>query len=337
MGVQLRVKRLIFFLGLTKSVDVLTRLHHPDAPRLNREALDYLACIKRALRESTIISPVTRLRDGSSVPCTPPYVGLRGFSTDVGDANDPDFRWAYGYDCTDGPLQLFTGNVLDCHDPVITWILNCLEDRFFLFSPWPSQINMLDAGFDWFNMGGFDKLQPYYVHCAEAYLWRDEISNFLRSFFNTLAAICDPMTLSFREELDYSGGQPDKTHEEAWFFHQIRCMLLMEYNGDLILARGIPRSWLEHGKKVSIKNAPSYFGQVSFVIKSHANDHRIDATVSMPDRLTHGNAFLRLRHPDNTPILRVEINDQPWIHFDVKKEWVKLPDEIREYRVTAFY
>ena len=43
------------------------------------------------------------------------------------------------------------------------------------------------------------------------------------------------------------GDQPNKTHEEGWFFHQLRGMLVLEIDEDLHLARGVPRAWLESG------------------------------------------------------------------------------------------
>jgi len=70
---------------------------------------------------------------------------------------------------------------------------------------------------DWFNLGGFARSQPYYLHYQEAYLQRDEIPNFLRGFFNTVATSADPYTLTFSEGA-FGGGAAHKTHEEAWLY-----------------------------------------------------------------------------------------------------------------------
>ena len=85
--------------------------------------------------------------------------------------------------------------------------------------------------------------------------------------------------MTFQEELDFGGGQPHKTHEEAWFFHQLRHMLVMEAEDDLFLARGTPRAWLEHGKKIGVTKAPSYFGELSYRIESFVNTGRIEVTL----------------------------------------------------------
>lgn len=326
-----------FYLGLKKSARVLRDVDSENAARIANEADDYLQAILRALKESVIRSPVTRLRDNTSVQCVPPYLGLRGFSSKVKDSVDPDRRHGYAYDVTIGPFHLLKSEVLDPNSPEVTAMLNYLEDWFFIFTPLPSRVNLDSLAEDWFNLGGFGKLQPYYCHYQEAYLLRDEIPNFLRGFFNTLAAISDPQTLTFQEELDFSGGQPNKTHEEAWFMHQFRYMLLMEIGEDLFLARGTPRRWLEDGKEIAVSRAPSYFGPVSYRIQSHANQNRIEATVTPPGRNRPRSLYLRLRHPSQAALHSVTVNGQVWHDFDAAKEWIKLPMGSSELKIVASY
>lgn len=216
-------------------------------------------------------------------------------------------------------------------------MLNYLEDRFFMFTPLPSRVQLDELSTDWFNLGGFEKLQPYYVHYQDAYLQRDQVPSFLRGFFNTLAAISDLQTLTFQEELDFGGGQPHKTHEEGWFFHQLRHMLVMEMGNDLFLARGTPREWLEDGKKIAVTRAPSYFGELSYRIEPFANAGRIEATVQPPRRQKPANLYLRLRHPTQAQLKRVVVNGRPWKDFDATKEWIKLPVEAGDLKIVAYY
>jgi hypothetical protein len=326
-----------FYLGLKKSAIVLEDVDPANAKRIGAEAADYLSAIRACLRESIALSPVTRLRDNSSVPSVPSYVGLRGFSSDVKDSVDPDRRHGYGYDCTIGPFHLLKGEVLEPGDREVTWMLNALEDRFFLFTPLPSRVNLERMSTDWFNLGGFEKLQPYYVHYQDAYLQRDQIPNFLRGFYNTLASISDAHTLTFQEELDFGGGQPHKTHEEGWFFHQIRGMLVLEMGADLHLARGTPRAWLDHGKQVAASKASTYFGEVSYRIRSFSNDGRIEATVNPPSRNPAAHTYLRLRHPGKARIKSVTLGGAAWKHFDPEKEWIEIPSGKGEVRLAASY
>jgi hypothetical protein len=326
-----------FYLGLKKSAQALQDADPENARRIASEAADYLQAIRRTLKECITISPVTRLRDGSSVPSVPSYVGLRGLSSDVKDSVDPDLRHAYAYDATIGPFHLLMGEVVAPDSPEATWMLNYLEDRFFMFTPLPSRVDLDNLSTDWFNLGGFEKLQPYYVHYQDAYLRRDQIPQFLRGFFNTVASISDPQTLTFQEELDFNGEQPHKTHEEGWFFQQLRNMLIMEMSEDLFLTKGTPRPWLEDGKKIVVTNAATYFGKLNYRIESFVNRGRIEAIVQPPDRQSPANFYLRLRHPKKTPIKRVTVNGQTWKDFDAGKEWIKLPIRAGEIKVTAYY
>jgi hypothetical protein len=326
-----------FYLGLKKSAIALEEMDPANAKRIAVEAADYLNAIRACLRESIALSPVSRLKDNSSVPSIPPYAGLRGFSSDVKDSVDPDRRHGYAYDCTIGPFHLLKGEVLEPGDPEVTWMLNTLEDRFFLFTSLPSRVNLERISTDWFNLGGFEKLQPYYVHYQDAYLQRDQIPNFLRGFYNTLASIADPHTLTFQEELDFGGAQPHKTHEEGWFFHQVRGMLVLEMGNDLFLGRGTPRAWLEHGKQVAATKAPTYFGEVSYRIHSFANQGRIEATVNPPSRNAPANVYLRLRHPLKARMKSVTLDRVSSKQFDPEKEWIQIPTGRGEVRVSASY
>jgi hypothetical protein len=327
-----------FYLALKKCAMVLQDTDKSQAARVEAEAQDYLQAIRRVLKECTMISPVVRLRDNTGVPSIPSYVGLRGLSTDAKDSVDPDLRHGYGYDSTLGPFHLLKCEVIEPESPEVEWMLNYLEDRFFLFTPLGSRVDLSQLSTDWFNLGGFEKLQPYYVHYQDAYLQRDETPNFLRGFFNTLCSIADPMTLAFQEELDEEygeGGEPHKTHEEAWFFHQFRFMLVMEIKDDLFLARGTPREWLRHGKRIAVNNAPSYFGPLSYSIQSYVNDGKIEARVVPPNRARPKTLYLRLRHPEKAPIKQVTLNGRPWKRFNPEKEWIEI--DTAEAVVVATY
>ena len=326
-----------FYAGLKNCAEILSDVDPSKAHELALESVDYRDCILRALQESVALSPVTRLRDNTSVSSVPPYIGLRGFSTDVKDSVDPDRRHGYAYDCTIGPFHLFNCGVLEPDDPIVTAMLNYLEDRFFLFTPLPSRVNLDQLGVDWFNLGGFEKLQPYYVHYQEAYLRRDQIPNFLRGFYNTLAPIADPQTLTFQEELDFGGGQPHKTHEEGWFFHQIRNMLVMESGKELHLARGTPRRWLEDGQEISVDKAATWFGPLSYRIHSSVSTGSITANVHFSPSVPPEKIFLRLRHPNALPMKSVEIAGKPWTDFDPAKEWIVLPPGAASLDLTAHF
>src|SRR6185369_3440225 len=119
-------------------------------------------------------------------------------------------------------------------------------------------------------------------------------------------------------------GPPDKIFEEAAFLERFRNLLVMEDGQNLWLARATPRAWLEQGKKISVKNAPTHFGLVDYEIVSDVDHGRITATVKMPARNSAKEVWLRLRHPMSAPIRSVLVNGQDWRDFDPSKEVVKL-------------
>ena len=178
----------------------------------------------------------------------------------------------------------------------------------------------------WFTIGGY-YYQCGYSQSALAHLLRDDVPNFLRSTFNQYAADVDPQKgYQFREHPNRTGegNGGDKTFETAAFLERMRAMLVMEDEGRLWLARAAPRAWLEQGKRIAVKNAPTQFGTVSYEIVSGVQSNRITATVELPTRSAPQSLLLRLRHPKAAPLRSVEVNGRPWTRFDRDKEAIHL-------------
>ena len=115
----------------------------------------------------------------------------------------------------------------------------------------------------WHN-AGFS--QPYYCRHDWLHLKRGEVAAYLRTYYTQLAALQDRETYTFWEH--YYGVSQHKTHEEGWFLMQTRWMLYMEEGSTLHLLPGIPRAWLEDGKRIAVKNAPTCFGPLSYEVSS---------------------------------------------------------------------
>lgn len=98
----------------------------------------------------------------------------------------------------------------------------------------------------------------------------------------------------------------------------------MEDGPNLWLARATPRVWLEQGKWISVRNAPTHFGLVDYAIISDADHGKITATLKLPSRHPVNEVWLRLRHPKSAPMKRVFLNGKAWKNFDAAKEIVKL-------------
>jgi hypothetical protein len=54
-----------------------------------------------------------------------------------------------------------------------------------------------------------------------------------------------------------------------------RNLLVMEEDSALWVARATPRAWLEHGRKITVKRAPTYFGMLAYEIVSDLDHGRI--------------------------------------------------------------
>jgi hypothetical protein len=180
-------------------------------------------------------------------------------------------------------------------------------------------------------------VQPYYTRNCEIYALRDEVKPFVRSYFNTIAAMLNPEVLTMWEHFHHSGAW-DKTHETGYFLQQTRTVLVKERGNELWLAPFVTSNWLRDGQRVSVKNAPTRFGEVSYEINSLTDQGCIEATINPPTRQAPRNLVLRLRHPEGKPMRAVTVNGKPHTDFDPQKETVRIvPDGAAPIVVRASY
>ena len=183
-----------------------------------------------------------------------------------------------------------------------------------------------------------------YLFMDKIHLLRDDVPCFLRSWGNNYAANAH-WSGGFPEHIGFShpfqpgtkpGGGEDLIRT-AWFVESFRNLLVMEDGQSLWLAKATPRAWLEQGKKISVKNAPTHFGTAAYEIVSDADNGRINATVEMPSRKAPKEVVLRFRHPKAAPIKGVTVNGKPWTEFDKDKETITLKGLTGTVTVTATY
>src|SRR5208337_1336962 len=180
----------------------------------------------------------------------------------------------------------------------------------------------------------------WYYQCGiertpNIHLQWDDVPNFLRSFYNDYAVDVVVGPYTFNEHT--TRGPSDKSFEEAAFLERLRNLLVMEEDGSLWLARATPRAWLTHGKKIAVRDAPTHFGAVAFVIVSAVDDGSITARVEMPSRASPKTVLLRFRHPKETPIKSLSVNGEPWADYDPGQELVRLHDLSGAVKVHAVY
>lgn len=286
--------------------------------KLKAEAESYRKDLKAAVERSIALSPVVPVRDGTFHSVVPFACYVRGLSTGA---------WGWqreGSGTHVGPLYWDTvqtaaalispAGLLPADDVRVQGYLDVLEDRLLIENANVGNRDWFLAG--WQYQGGLERT-------ANMHLAADDIPVFLRSFLNCYAVDILPNDgYVFNEHAVH--GPPDKIFEEAAFLERFRNLLVMESGPNLWLGRGTPRAWLEQGKRISVKHAPTQFGTVDYEIVSDVANDKIRATVTMPNRNPPREVWLRLRHPRSAPIKAVTVDGKAWRDFDPTKEVVKL-------------
>lgn len=275
-----------FYLGMKRAAQALSHIRHPAAKRLAEEAEKYRRDIEAAMREATTRAAAVQRRDGYWIPYVPSRV----------------YHWKH---LTEGwirealypALHLASAEVVSPNDPLMTWMLDDLEDNIF-FS-WQSGYNVEDYEKTWFERGAVT-LQPCLVDTPTLYMARNEPQASLRSFWNTYALSIHPDTACFAEwarRFGQPGGPLYKTSDESRWVMWLRQFLIWEDGDILWFGRGLPREWLQDGKSVRIERAKTIFGTASMVIQSNSDQGLIRVTLELPTRQTPKETWLRLRHP----------------------------------------
>jgi hypothetical protein len=270
------------YLGLNRTAEMLEAVDPVKSRALAREAQAWKEDIRLSLATCLAHSPAVPLGDGRWVPTVPPWteaVGPRALHV------RRDTYFSHGTITTPdvllGPLYLTFCEVLSPEDPVSRMMLDYITELF------------LD------DNAAFS--QPYYSRHDWVELKRGMVKPFLKTYYNTFAALADRETYTFWEHLFQVS--PHKTHEQAWFLMQTRWMLYLEDGQTLRLLPGIPRGWLGDGKEISLENVRSYFGPLSLRVRSHARS--VEASLSCQSGRHPGVVVIRLPHPEGKKAVRV--------------------------------
>jgi hypothetical protein len=320
-----------YYVFLAHFADVLSTIDPEGGAKLKAEAEAYRKDLLSAVERSIALSPVVQVRDGTFHSVIPFACYVRGLSTGA---------WGWQRDGSRehvGPLYWETvqtaaplispAGLLSPDDVRVQGYLDVLEDRLLLENANVGNRPWFDAG--WQYQGGLERT-------ANMHLAGDDIPVFLRSFLNCYAVDILPNDgYIFNEHAVH--GPPDKIFEEAAFLERFRNMLVMEQGDSLWITRAAPRAWLEQGRKIGVKNAPTHFGSLAYEIVSDVDRGKIDATVEMPSRNPPESVLLRFRHPQATQMKSVSVNGRPWKDFDAAAETIRLHDLQGTVKVEAGY
>lgn len=322
-----------YYAGLRHAAEALASIGHPGAKALTDSARELRECILDAYRWTQARMPVLQLKSGAWVPGYPGQLYAPGPTNDFFPGEDANRSWAYDVEL--GAHQLVPQGVLDPNSPEVDAMMNHMEDVQFLADGWFDYDAERNER-DWFNMGGFAKVQPYYCRNAEIYTLRDDVKPFIRSYFNSIASLLNTEVLSFWEHFHASGAW-NKTHETGYFLQQTRSMMVMERGEELWLAPFVTSCWMRDGMTVGAANAPTRFGRVSYRIASHTAEGCIEAEVDPPTRSAPSAIVIRLRHPDGKHIRSITVNGSPHTDFDAAREVVRVKPSAEKLTIRAEY
>ena len=340
--------------GLSRFAEAMAQVDPDNALKYLEESAQYRKALQQAVDRSIALSPVIRVRNGEYRSYIPPLFYQRGPSIgQVTQLGMTDVEWSLGM--VDAVSMPTAGDVrVDGHMDVCEDVMEFNHTYLSGGDRFPFFVNKrkergLSTEEDWF-WGGFTP-QLGYSWLANVYLRRDEIPSFLRQWVNNYAAFVMPTPeYCFMEHVmnnqepkileALKKGEYQKLfngHALSYFMEQFRSLLVWEDGDTLWLAKATPRHWLEQGMKISVKNAPSYFGTTGYEIISDVDHGKIGATVELPGRTPPKAVWLRFRHPKAIQMKTVMVNGAPWTDIDPSKEVVHLHDLKGTVKVEASY
>jgi hypothetical protein len=324
--------------GLRRFADALAEFDPQAAWKYRGEADAFQKDLRRAVDREAALAPVRLGRDGKFRSFIPRMADARGLTgPELGAPQFPDC------DKFIGALPLAEPYAaLDANDSRMVDTLNVMEELGTSASAVREreearQKKGLPADEAWF-WHPFAIL-PKASHNANIYLLQDDVPNFLRFWMNAYAAMVGANGKLW--EHWHLGSYPDCNDPDngtaGWFLENFRNLLVMEDGPSLWVARATPRAWLEQGRKVAVRNAPTCFGALTYEIVSDADHGRITATVEIQSRHPPRSILLRFRHPQAAPIKSVQVNGKRWTRFNQDKEIIELVGLTGTATVTATY
>lgn len=246
--------------GLSRAAEVLSAIGDTEAGKIQTAADELRADVLESLRNSIAESPIVPLSDGSWCPSVSPWPENTGpLSVHVEEGNWLTHGTATARDAIVGSMYLLLTGVVDPRSVVGSFIVRSFTELFY-------QRNVAFS-------------QPYYSPHPHAHLLRGEVGSFLKEFYNGVTSLADRETYTFWEH--YHHASPHKTHEEGWFLMRCRWMLYLEDGETLKVFPGIPRAWVETGRRIAVERAATYFGRLTAQLQPDLGRDKIHVEVEL--------------------------------------------------------
>jgi hypothetical protein len=307
------------------------------------EAKDFRKAILNAMEKSVIRTP------GS-----PPFVELQTlyFRDTPGYGPEPYDDLALGrvqgtYYHYWADMQ-FGYHFFNPGDRLARWITDYLEQRGGFVLGCTRARRQPNSPYGWinnvYNAGYYDQM-----------LRSGEVDKFLLGFYSRLAFGMTRHGLIASEGSPFIGYNTDNggfvsadysfpnSAANSETLRMLRLMLVFEElrdnieTGNLHLLAGAPRAWFATGKRIRVDRAPTFFGEMSFVVESQADKGKITAVINPPTRDRYANLLVYFRPPQKAPIRSVRVNDSPHRNFEAASGIVRLPYRSSQMRVEVLY
>jgi hypothetical protein len=318
-----------FFEGLAEVAYLVSLSQAERGAAMRKEAEAYRLAIRRSMDRAVALTPVMKVQDGTYRRYMPYGPYTRGIWPQYLCVDNG--TWKMYHDNLGNGLSVCWRGVYGPQEPAVQETTDIVEDLFMQHGGKSAE--------PWFDLSGYTN-QCGHEPQSFAYVLAGDAPMCIRALYTHYASeILPDRGYHFREHpfTNGYGGDPDKTFEEAAFLERVRMMLVQEAGESLWLARCALREWLEHGKTIAVKNAPTFFGPMAYQIVSAVNDNQITATVELPSRNPAKSVMVRLRHPKAAPIKSVQVNGKTWKDFNANDETIELKGLTGTVAVTASY
>ena len=204
------------------------------------------------------------------------------------------------------------------------WVMRFLEEKGGL------RLGMCEFG------GGIDHAYTYgyWLDCLKL----DRVKQAILGFYGSLAYGMSRETYSGVEVTRLFAGDNEPTLPHLYSCTQqlrlLRMMLVQEDGDRLWLGRALPSHWLAGEAVTEIRDAPTAFGPVSFVIHPHPKQNRTDVELWPPARRSAKVILLRLRDPAMRKIVDVKVNGEAIRTFTGDTIELRSPSEHMDIEVT---
>lgn len=324
--------------GVQRFADALMKFDAEAGRKYQDEAEAFRKDLRSAVDREVALSPVRLGRDGMFHNYIPRMAYARGLTgPELGAPQFPECDRFMGALPLAEPFA-----VLEASDIRMVDTLNVMEEQGTSVSAVREleearKNKGLSTDDAWFWKSYV--ILPKASHNANIYLLQDDVPNFLRFWMNSYAAVvgADGKLWEHWHLGNYTNCEAPDNGTAGWFMENFRNLLVMEEGQSLWVARATPRAWLEQGKKITVKNAPTYFGTLAYEIASDVDNGKIVATIEIPSRNPVKSVKVRFRHPRTTPIQSVIVNSQAWTGFDKDKEVIELTGFMGKTVVVASY